>query len=183
MKVPLSPLALVLAGFGRAHAQEVTTLDPNCPLDCKAGGVCVRGNADFTKFTTTENSMPFLKDLNDGGYFCECPPGRTGLTCEREYESCGDGVHFCFHGGQCLTGVKDVYGNEQHFCDCGDATLDGKNYAGKFCEAEAVDMCGSAAEYGNVFCTNGGKVGFLLRYEKDPVAKKYMRHLTDARHC
>lgn len=131
-------------------------LDPTCPLDCKGDGQCVLGNADFTQFTTTENSMPYLKDLNNGGYFCQCPVGRTGLTCEREYESCGDGTHFCFHGGSCLSGIKDVYGNEQHYCDCGDAEFDGKSFAGKFCEAEAVDMCGSDSEYGNVFCTNGG---------------------------
>lgn len=156
-------VSFLLSGLGSVHAQSdadasVTTLDPTCPLDCKGGSRCVRGNADFTKFTTTKNSMPFLKDLHDGGYFCQCPPGRTGLLCEREYESCNDGLHFCFHGGKCLSGLKDVYGNEQHYCDCGDAVFEGKNYAGKFCEAEAVDFCGTAAEYGNVFCTNGGKV-------------------------
>lgn len=154
MKVPL--LALLLAASS-SNAQEMTTVDPTCPLDCKGGGVCVRGNADFTEFSTTENSMPFLKDLNNGGYFCECPAGRTGLLCEREYQSCGDGSHFCFHGGKCLSGIRDVYGNEQHYCDCGEATFEGKNYGGKFCEADAVDICGTASEYGNVFCTNGGK--------------------------
>ena len=106
MKVPHS-LGLLVAALSseigaKAQQQEMKTLSPNCPLDCKSGGVCVRGNADFSEFTTTEHSMPYLKDLSDGGYFCECPPGTTGLLCERQYESCGDGNHFCFHGGKCL---------------------------------------------------------------------------------
>lgn len=158
----LSSFVLALASLSSATAQSISTLDPTCPLDCKDGAQCVRGNADFTTFTTTENSMPFLKDLSNGGYFCQCPPGRTGLLCEREYESCGDGAHFCFHGGKCLSGIKDVYGNEQHFCDCGKAQYEGTSYAGKFCEADAVDICGTAAEYGNVFCTNGGEVRLLF---------------------
>lgn len=156
---PLSIAIAILSVVDLVQAQSsqtATTVDPLCPLDCKADGTCMRGNADFSGFISTEHSMPFLKDANMNGYFCECPAGRTGLLCEREYESCGDGVHFCFHGGRCLTGLKDVYGNEQHYCDCSDAQFQGQAQAGKYCQAEAVDVCGKAAEYGTVFCTNGG---------------------------
>jgi len=103
--------------------QMTTVVDPACPLDCTGGGICTRGNADYSKFsssTTNSNTaitMPFLRDANMGGYHCDCPPGRTGLTCEREYETCGDGKHYCFHGGRCMEGLTDEYGNEQFFCD------------------------------------------------------------------
>ena len=83
-----------------------------------------------------------------------------------EVRAATEQCHFCrsllSHSFPSSSGIKDVYGNEQNYCDCGEATFDGNSYAGKFCEAAAVDMCGSAAEYGNVFCTNGGKVGFCF---------------------
>ena len=101
-------------------------VDPGCPLDCKYNGICTQGDADFSQFdpatdtsTTTagQHPMPFLRDANMGGYHCDCPPGRTGLLCDRQYESCGDGQHYCFHGGQCMTGLNDQFGNKQFFCD------------------------------------------------------------------
>ena len=111
-RIPFLFLSVVLARFA-AHAQasgsetiSVATVDPTCPLDCKGDGVCFRGNADFSKFTATEHSMPFLTDTNQNGYYCQCPPGRTGLLCERQFESCGDGLHFCFHGGKYRIGVS-----------------------------------------------------------------------------
>lgn len=123
--------SLVLASV-RVHAQStfggaVVTVDPACPLDCKYNGICTQGDADFDQFdvdsssstsmTTAGHAMPFLRDANMGGYHCDCPPGRTGLLCDREYESCGDGKHYCFHGGQCMSGLADQFGNEQFFCD------------------------------------------------------------------
>ena len=107
-------------------------VDPACPLDCKYNGICTQGDADYSQFddpnfssmTTTTTAaaetghpMPFLRDANMGGYHCDCPPGRTGLLCDRQYESCGDGQHYCFHGGQCMTGLNDQFGNKQFFCD------------------------------------------------------------------
>lgn len=162
MKVTFS-LTTLLLGALRAtptfsqETQTMATINPTCPLDCQGeGAFCARGNADFSKYQSTNHSLPFLKDLNQGGYHCDCPIGRTGVLCERTYETCSDGFHFCFHGGRCMTGIKDAHGNEQHYCDCGEAEHDGQPYAGKYCEAEAVEVCGEAAEYGKVFCTNGG---------------------------
>lgn len=54
-----------------------------------------------------------------------------------------------------MHGLKDAYGNDQFYCDCGEAALDGTPYSGRFCEAEAVDVCGEGAEYGKIFCTKG----------------------------
>ena len=108
-----------LDGATAQSTMGMAAVDPTCPMDCKADGVCMRGDADFSEFSSaaTEHSMPFLKNANMGGYHCDCPPGRTGLFCEREYENCGDGKHYCFHGGQCMTGLSDQYGNAQFFCD------------------------------------------------------------------
>ncbi|CAB9507402.1 Notch ligand involved in the mediation of Notch signaling (By similarity) [Seminavis robusta] len=150
----LSTLALSRS----ANAQALSNLaSASCPLNCQADGACARGNADFSEFMAIANNVPFMRDRDSGGFYCQCPPGRTGLLCEREYQTCGDGAHFCFHGGKCLTGLKDAFGVDQHYCDCGDAEFEGKNYAGKYCEAEAVDVCGIQPEFGVVFCTNGGK--------------------------
>ena len=127
----LAVASLAMASSGGilvVHAQSnfggALVVDPACPLDCKYNGICTQGDADFGQFddqstsmTTAGHAMPFLRDANMGGYHCDCPPGRTGLLCDREYESCGDGKHYCFHGGQCMSGLADQFGNEQFFCD------------------------------------------------------------------
>ena len=151
-------LGVALLWPAKANAQGTgsgsvgATIDVNCPLDCKGGGVCSFGNSDFSNLTSQEghDTMPFLDALNENGYHCNCPSGRTGVLCERKYESCNDGEHFCFHGGKCLSGIADSFGNIQHYCDCSDAVHEGKQYSGRFCEAEAIEICGTAAEYGTV---------------------------------
>lgn len=66
------------------------------------------------------------------------------------------------HGGRCLFGQQDVWGNDQFFCDCSSAVEvpeeDGQmgiiKYAGRFCEQKVQEehMCGSMT----VYCLNGG---------------------------
>jgi hypothetical protein len=154
---------LCLQSSVRAQTSSYLATVSGCPLDCQGDAVCIQGETDFGILVAIEDQVPWMQDHDSRGFYCQCPSGRTGILCEREYETCGDGSHFCFHGGKCVSGLKDEFGNGQHYCDCGDAEHDGKNYAGKFCEAEAGDVCGTTVESGLVFCTNGGTVSDAFR--------------------
>lgn len=155
-KRPSATLVVVI--FAVLSSRAESSADVNCPLDCKANAPCVQGNSDNSEFQNTTNSLPWLEGLHQTGFHCQCPAGRTGILCERQYETCNDSAqHKCFHGGKCLQGMKDVYGNVQYYCDCSEAQHNGTRYAGKFCEAEAVVTCGASDDDGEVFCTNGGQ--------------------------
>jgi len=66
------------------------------------------------------------------------------------------------HGGECLEGVTDQYGNEQFFCDCSSAMevteedfkVNVTQYVGRFCEQPVApsDRCPDDT----FFCLNGG---------------------------
>ena len=126
-----------------------------CPLDCFYDATCTRGRSDFSQHPTKNgNALDFHIDTDQQGWHCDCPFGRTGLRCGRKYEMCNDGEHVCYHGGQCLEGLKDIYGNTQLYCDCDNAIDEnGVNYVGKYCEIATTHHCD---ETGDAFCVNAG---------------------------
>jgi len=74
-----------------------------CDLDCLHDTQCVRGDANFTWHPArpdTGEKFDFTKEISRHGWHCGCPPGFTGIRCGRKYESCNDGTHTCFNGGQ-----------------------------------------------------------------------------------
>lgn len=133
----------------------------DCGIDCLHDTKCVQGEANFTWHPArpdTGESFDFSKEISRHGYHCGCPPGLTGLRCGRKYESCNDGTHTCFNGGQCLATLEDIYQNEQQYCNC-PATVkeDGTTvrYSGKYCEVEVVHKDSRCTEEHNI-CQNGG---------------------------
>jgi hypothetical protein len=95
--------------------------------------------------------------------------GWTGVLCDKKFETCTDQPgHECYHGGQCIPGLLDKYGNEQLFCDCStthSAGMDGTHYVGKYCETPFEQACNTGAETGEpVFCVNGGECNLDFPY-------------------
>jgi hypothetical protein len=127
--------------------QETLLFD--CPLTCRNEGKCIEGRVGM-------NGFPFNLGIYEAGpleYHCECPVGWTGLVCEKPFTSCNDGNHACLHGGQCRPSFLDKDGNEQYSCDCENAVFEGMRYAGKFCQAQAVEVCQDGPD--PVYCVNG----------------------------
>jgi hypothetical protein len=118
----------------------------NYPVD----DPCVLGQAGFSGH---------LIEIHHGAsnMHCDCPPGWTGLLCDRhKYVMCRENnSHSCYHGGKCVPGLADQYGNDQLFCDCSDViATDGTKYVGKYCEMSFGQIYDSDA--GGLFCVNGG---------------------------
>jgi hypothetical protein len=92
-------------------------------------------------------------------------------------------THYCLivnlfssHGGKCIAGLQDIYGNEQLFCDCstaiehpnGTSALfvgDTVQFVGKFCEIASIPTDDlptpslttvACNDEKTVFCVNGG---------------------------
>jgi len=126
----------------------------DCTLDCPSFAPCTIGKANFADHTVVE-----LGTDNENNMHCQCPIGLTGLYCDVVYESCDNQPgHTCYHGGSCVPGLEDKYGNEQLFCDCSSAEKDGVEYVGKFCETKKTHICNTGAdEDDQVFCVNGGE--------------------------
>jgi len=146
-------LVLSISSVAIVHSQTTSNQgDPECDFKCFNNSTCAWGVQDTTghpdglKFHTEE--------LSRDNKHCACKPGFTGLRCAKEYVSCYDNDHKCYHGGQCIPGLNDEYGNHQYFCDCSKAKDDQNNrYAGKYCENQAIDVCDTD---GSLFCVNGG---------------------------
>ena len=81
----------------------------------------------------------------------------TGVQCTHKFDTCDD-QHQCYHGGKCIPGLKDIFGNTQLFCDCSEAYgNDGTRYGGKYCETPFLNSCGINDSNGKeMFCINGG---------------------------
>jgi hypothetical protein len=108
-----------------------------CYLDCGENGKCM------------------LRDEAEGGGMrCLCNSGWTGMLCDIVYDTCSNS-HTCLHGGRCIPGLVDDFGNSQHFCDCTDAIgSDGSVFVGKYCEHQAVNYCKASGD--EAFCVNSG---------------------------
>lgn len=151
MKASLNAFIVLAAA---ALATVAATDSTDCNLECKNDTPCVEGPADFSDHPTLTNgdTFSFHQETERDGMHCSCPHGWTGLLCDRKYESC-DGTHTCYHGGRCIPGLQDVFGNEQLFCDCSSTEDDmGNSYVGKFCEHQSVTTCPNSDN----FCVNEG---------------------------
>jgi hypothetical protein len=129
----------------------------DCPtFECFNGGVCANSTANFNDHLTAEGTVLDMHiETSRHGKHCACPAGFTGMFCMRRYESCGGTDHKCYNGGKCIPGLKDIYGNDQMFCDCSSARDEDLNhYAGKYCEKKAIDICDNEDK---VFCVNESK--------------------------
>ena len=72
------------------------TADNSCSLNCQQNATCVAGSADFTEYITAENTtLEIHNQTSSSGMYCSCPPGWTGLTCNRKYETC-DELNTCY---------------------------------------------------------------------------------------
>jgi hypothetical protein len=146
---------LLLAAAAALSSTTTLVSAQNCNLDCGVND-CVEGSALFEDhFRDPDGStFDFHKTTNVNDEHCACPPGSTGVLCETIYQSCSIGNHKCYHGGKCEDGLVDVFGNDQLFCDCEDATDDeGNQYAGKYCEHKATTFCSDDDSH---FCLNEG---------------------------
>jgi len=137
--------------------------DP-CPITCLNESICKQGQASFDDHPKDAdgNALSMHQDTSSQGYYCECPIDFTGFDCSVPYESCADDQvqHTCYHGGVCLETGKDASGHVRHECDCSNAAspVDGKPYAGKYCDKPAGKICNDIQNDGNsrVFCMNEG---------------------------
>eukprot|EP00980_Cylindrotheca_fusiformis_P006245 scaffold1336_cov158-Cylindrotheca_fusiformis.AAC.7 len=121
--------------------------DETCTLKCPNDAPCQFGVADFSDHVLNQDHT------HQDGMHCSCPYGWTGVLCDHKYESC-DQSHKCYHGGECIPGMADKFGNDQLFCDCSQAVAsDGTRYVGKYCETPFEQTCN---EEGTEFCVNGG---------------------------
>lgn len=128
----------------------------DCPFECFHDSICEAGEADFSDHPTKKNGnvLDIHVETQRNGKHCACHPGYTGLFCKKKYEDCADADHKCYHGGKCLLGLADIYGNDQLYCDCSEAIDEhGVKYVGKYCEIAKAETCDNE---GNVFCVNGG---------------------------
>lgn len=134
----------------------------NCTIDCLHDTKCVKGQANFTWHPLRDDTgedFDFHKEIERDGYHCSCPPGLTGLRCGRKYESCNDGEHVCYNGGQCIATMKDIYQNDQQYCDCPSSVDDQGNtlrFSGKYCEVEIAVSGNRCGDAGQNPCQNGG---------------------------
>lgn len=132
--------ALLLIFLSLSSLTHISANEKNCTIQCLHDTKCVKGDANFTWHPTRpDNNEPFdfSKEISRDGWHCGCPHGLTGLRCGRKYESCDDGKHVCYNGGQCIATLKDIYQNDQLYCDCPATTDSNGNlvrYSGKYCE-------------------------------------------------
>lgn len=137
----------LLISYGRGENEA-------CPLRCMNGSTCKAGNATFANHPN-DTDLPFHQASNGHYYHCACEEGFTGLTCSIVYESCADSssFHTCYHGGSCVVGDVDDFGNQQYTCDCSTGTRGDRYFTGKYCQEEHIQTCDYSQ---GIFCNNGG---------------------------
>jgi hypothetical protein len=158
MVQPIPSLLLLLAVVApivQVHAQSFPACTLNCPIDAP----CVHGanQALVISHPIDEWNEPTHID----NMHCACPEGWTGVKCDHIFEACDGQAHQCYHGGECIPGLQDKFGNTQLYCDCSDAMgNDGTRYVGKYCETPSVDYCDgydidTDTDTQESFCVNG----------------------------
>jgi hypothetical protein len=134
---------------------QAQTDGATCDLDC-GDNACVLGSATFVDHSQQYDGsdFDFHTDKSIDNMHCDCPHGWTGVLCDIIFKSCS-GNHKCYHGGECIDGLLDSFGNEQLFCDCENTFDDeGYTYEGKFCEHEATNYCSDSNDH---FCLHEGE--------------------------
>jgi hypothetical protein len=147
-------IGLILC-HSRTLAEDTASSVTSCNLKCKNGGTCAFGEADFSSHPQADlggSSTDFANQTSIDGMHCKCPSGYTGVTCDVPYGTCDGTAHPCYNNGKCVPGAADQYGNEQLFCNCADAVVNGIPHVGKYCEHAANEYCDDAK---TVFCIHG----------------------------
>jgi hypothetical protein len=72
-------------------------IDAECTLKCPANSECVEEPADFSNHEIYDSMETMFVQHNTvtSNQHCICPPGLTGVMCDRPYEGC-DGAHKCY---------------------------------------------------------------------------------------
>ncbi|KAL7476273.1 hypothetical protein ACHAW6_002145 [Cyclotella cf. meneghiniana] len=119
----------------------------SCKLRCHNGGYC--------NYVSSDEST-LLQIFASGGLIekCVCPPGYTGLTCERIVEECSLPKLQCDNGAPCML-KTEVEQDAQYVCDCSVADALSA-FAGRMCRNPATTYCGEGEIVNRSFCTNGG---------------------------
>lgn len=138
-----------VTGATTTSARASTT----CPLTCQNEGQCAVGRLGLTAAYGSPFSLGIFEEEGPLEFHCECTDDFTGLLCEKPFISCNDGNHGCLHGGECLPSFLDTDGVEQYYCDCENAIFQDMRYAGKFCQAQAVETCQEGPS--PIYCVNG----------------------------
>jgi hypothetical protein len=97
------------------------------------------------------------------------------------------------HGGSCIPGLQDVYGNGQLYCDCTNAieTINATlvTYVGKYCKIPSIADADTPETVAcntdkSIFCVNGGsqrntrhRFGFILMARSTaPIYSEHVLH-------
>jgi hypothetical protein len=148
---PILSLLLVLFVQVQVHAAQSLS-SSTCTLNCPIDAPCVLG---ANQALVSHPIQQWEEETHIDHMHCACPTGWTGVKCDHIFEACDGQAHQCYHGGECIPGLQDTFGNTQLFCDCSDALAnDGTRYVGKYCETPSVEYCGDEKEAS--FCVNGG---------------------------
>jgi hypothetical protein len=155
------------SGSGTGGLVAAQQQNNECTLSCPDNAPCRFGKADFSNSHDAAFGVGDDDDTHRNTMHCDCPIGWTGVLCDKRFESCDNQAgHECFHGGSCLPGLEDKYGNEQLFCDCTSAVspIDGTQYVGKYCETPFEQVCSTGNSGSNnqqqddeAFCVNGSQ--------------------------
>jgi hypothetical protein len=143
----------VLSEVVGAFPPEEDTSTSTCPINCKHGGQCTEGRLGLSAAAGSPFALGIFEEEGPLEFHCECTDDFTGLLCEKPFISCNDGNHGCLHGGECLPSFVDKNGSEQYYCECANAVFEDKRYAGKFCQAQAVETCQEGTS--PIYCVNG----------------------------
>jgi len=154
---------VLLLLVGAASQQCTLQCNPNVPQATCAFSTPADA-ARFAEHPLTNDGKPFpWHDVGAGeSMHCNCPMGWTGLKCDVPYTRCGDGSHYCYHGGECIPELDTDFAVAQLFCNCEKAfDSEGKHYVGKYCELTASDYCDDS---GLLFCLNQGSCNLNFPY-------------------
>lgn len=138
------------------HQVYDTELIEHCPIDCKNGGWCRRGAANFPgQAIAPTTEYLFAVDQVDG-YSCRCREGFTGHDCSVPFTACGQTntgePAVCYHEADCRS-LEDQ--SPRHVCNCF-PNAKGEVFTGKYCEI-MVDPKEYCDADGEMYCIHGGK--------------------------
>ena len=131
----------------------------SCTLQCRNGGICKLGKAQFGYAADMNENDPDAfpsRNPTSSNMFCQCPVGFAGLQCEISLVLCDAGQFKCSNGSSCQKAQDDEGGVFRH-CECDATTSDlSAAYALHFCRKAAMVFCSTDTQAKQSFCANGG---------------------------